>query len=92
MTNKNTLEINKAPKFGLFKGFLLKITHWGLIIFAFYFNYKFIDGNNFLDFMIFLIIIMVFIGYIYSLSKNITKYNDISDDKIKAIQELLSKD
>jgi len=87
-----TIEINKRPKTGFFNFLFNSIVYWGLLLFAFYFNYKFIDSNNLLDFIILLIVAVSFVAYIALLKEDITTYNNVSDDKIKAIEELLSKD
>lgn len=89
---KKTIEIDKRPKTGFFRILFGIVAFWSLLLFAFYFNYKFIDGNNFLDFIIFMITIIIFIGYILRLEKKVSRYDNVSDDKIKAIEELLSKD
>lgn len=87
-----TIEINKNPKTGFFRKLFSSIAYWSLVLFAFYFNYKFIDGNNFLDFIIFILIITCACDKALSLMKVIIRYDNVSDDKIKAIEELLDKD
>ena len=56
---------------------------------AFWVNYKFIGGNNFLDFMMFSFAILAMVGYCMKFKDKI--YNNVSDDKIKEIESILNK-
>ncbi len=85
------IQINKKGKTGYVKSVFSLIIWWCVLIFAFYFNYKFIDGSNFLDFIIFLTIMISFITYIVNLStKYYEVYYNVSDDKIKKIEDILN--
>jgi hypothetical protein len=83
------IEINKNSRKNIFRSFFDCFSCWFLITTSFYFNYKFIDGNNFLDFMIFIIAVMAFIGYSKEFSRSYKRYNNVSDDKIKEIESIL---
>lgn len=85
------IEINKNSGKNIFRSFFDCFSCWFLITTSFYFNYKFIDGNNFLDFIIFIIAVMTFIGYSKEFSRSYKRYNNVSDDKIKEIESILNK-
>ena len=85
------IEIHKYSRKNIFRSFFDFISTWFILSASFYFNYKFIDGNNFLDFMIFIIAVMTFIGYLNKLSGSYKRYNNVSDDKIKEIESFLNK-
>ena len=84
------IEINKGKPAGFFKKAFDYFASYLILSVSFYFNYKFIDGNNFLDFMIFIVAMMIFIGAIVKFSRIYKKYNDVSDKKIRKIEEILN--
>lgn len=69
------------------RSFLSNLNTFGCLGFSFYFNYKFIGGNDFFDLIIFLLFITVFS------CKTMTEYKkhfyDVSDEKIKRIEDIL---
>ena len=85
------IEINNNSGKNIFRSFFDFISTWFMLSASFYFNYKFIDGNNFLDFMILIIAVMTFIGYSKEFSRSYKRYNNVSDDKIKEIESILNK-
>ena len=85
------IEINKGKKRSTLKSCFNFLMTWFILCSSFYFNYKFIDGNNFLDFMIFFIAVTFLIGICQKFPLTYKKYNDVSDEKIKEIELILNK-
>lgn len=83
------IEIHKGKPAGFFKNAFDYFASYLILSVSFYFNYKFIDGNNFLDFMIFIVAMMIFIGSILKFSRIYKKYSDVSHEKIEQIESIL---
>jgi hypothetical protein len=64
--------------------FFCDLITFSMILTTFYLNYKFIDGNNFVDCLLLLAIV----------SKgctNLKKYKNVSEEKLKRIEEILEE-
>ncbi len=81
------IQIIKNPRTSFIKRCFHCVLWYSCLIFAFYFNYKFIDGNNFIDFIVFSVIIFTFFALVSNHSKN---YYDVNDDKIEKIEEVIN--
>lgn len=86
MTN---IQINKYKKTNFFLAVFKTLSFWIITSFSFFFNYKFIEGNNFLDFIIFLAITLHLIVIVYGITRVCKIYNNVSENKIKKIEEIL---
>jgi len=69
---------------------LSNLNIFGCLGLSFYFNYKFIDGNNFFD-------VIIFVFFLVILSSKLTieykkHYHDVSDEKIEKIKNILKND
>lgn len=69
------------------RSFLSNLNTFGCLGFSFYFNYKFIGGNDFFDLIIFLLFIRVFSCKVMTEHKK--HFYDVSDEKIKRIEDIL---
>ena len=67
--------------------FLSNMNTFGCLGLSFYFNYKFIGGNDFFDLIIFLLFIRVFSCKVMTEHKK--HFYDVSDEKIKRIEDIL---
>lgn len=67
--------------------FLSNLNIFGCLGFSFYFNYKFIGGNDFFDLIIFL-----FFFYTIFLKDHEKHFYDVSDEKIKRIEDILKNE
>ena len=85
----NNIVISKYKKWGVFTKTIAHLSSIGLLVASFYLNYRFIGGNDLLDFILFLCFILRIIG-IYNLIHTKHKlYNCVADDKIRKIEEIL---
>jgi len=89
-TNKTTIFINKEKYLtSLAKDF----TSFAILGFFFWFNYKFIGGSYFVNFLILLYILMGIVNLKITMSnKNSPVYFDVSQDKIDRIESILNED
>ena len=69
---------------------LSNINTFGCLGLAFYFNYKFINGNDFFDVIIFVIFSVIFSSKLTIEYKK--HYHDVNDEKIKKIENILKND
>ena len=69
---------------------LSNVNTFGCLGLAFYFNYKFIDGNNFFDVIIFVIFLVIFSSKLTIEDKK--HYHDVNDETIKKIENILKND
>ena len=84
----NSIFINKEKR-SFFKSALKNISLFFLLIFSFWFNFTFLDGNNFFDVIIFLCFLFFIFGRIREIIDSGNYYYDISDEKINKIKNIL---
>lgn len=70
--------------------FLNNLHTFGCLGLSFYFNYKFIGGNDFFDLIIFFFFITIFSGKVMTEHKK--HFYDVSDEKIKRIEDILKNE
>jgi hypothetical protein len=70
--------------------FLNNLNTFGCLGFSFYFNYKFIGGNDFFDSIIFIFFIISASGIIMTEGKK--HFFEVSDKKIKKIEDILKNE
>jgi len=89
-TNKTKIIINTEKYLtSLAKDF----TSFAILGFLFWFNYNFIGGSYFVNFLILMYILMGIVNLKITISnKNSSVYFDVSQDKIDRIEIILSKD
>ena len=89
-TNKTKIIINTEKYLtSLAKDF----TSFAILGFLFWFNYKFIGGSYFVNFLILLYILMGIVNLKITMSnKNSLVYFDVSQDKIDRIESILNED
>jgi hypothetical protein len=89
-TNKTKIIINTEKYLtSLAKDF----TSFAILGFFFWFNYKFIGGSYFVNFLILLYILMGIVNLKITMSnKNSPVYFDVSQDKIDRIEKILNED
>tara|TARA_R110000824_G_scaffold158255_1_gene332009 strand:- start:867 stop:1130 length:264 start_codon:yes stop_codon:yes gene_type:complete len=85
------ITINTRPKINFLKSSLNFLLVWSVIVGCFYFNYKFIDGNDFLDFMIVVVSAIVLMGVVQNFSGYQKVYHRVSEKDIKRIKVILNK-
>ena len=69
------------------RSFLGNLNILGFLGFSFYFNYKFIDGNDFFDLIIFIFFMVIFSDKVETERKK--HFFNVSDEKIKEIEDIL---
>lgn len=84
----STIYINKDKKHSVISVFIDHLSFFGLLCFSFFFNFKFLEGNNFLDFLIFLFVILYFLN-LGAKAKN-KYYFNVKDADIKKIEKILN--
>ena len=89
-TNKTKIIINTEKYLtSLAKDF----TSFAILGFLFWFNYKFIGGSYFVNFLILLYILMGIVNLKITMSdKNSPVYFNVSQDKIDRIESILNED
>lgn len=69
---------------GFIKYILLNLIQFLILSLTFWFNYKFIDGNNFLDATVFICFLSLICNYGF-----IKSYKEISKEKLDKIEKIL---
>jgi hypothetical protein len=89
-TNKTKIIINKEKYLtALAKDF----TSFAILGFFFYFNYKFIGGSYFVNFLILIGILLYIVNLAITKSdKNSLVYFNVSQDKLDRIENILNED
>jgi hypothetical protein len=72
------------------RSFLNNLNTFGCLGFSFYFNYKFIGGNDFFDLIIFIFFIILVSSRIMTEHKK--HFFEVSDEKIKKIEDILKNE
>lgn len=72
------------------RSFLSNLNTFGCLGFSFYFNYKFIGGNDFFDLIIFLLFIIIF--SCKAMTEHEKHFYNVSDEKIKRIEDILKNE
>lgn len=83
------IEIHKYKKDNIIVSSINSFINWAIILFSFYFNYKFIEGNNFLDTIILLMIVMIVISKIIRFKKIYKVFENVNDSKLKKIEDII---
>lgn len=77
-----TIYINKEKKDSAIRSFFGSFGFiWGLLCFSFFLNFKFLEGNDFLDFIIFLLMILSFV--LLAVARKDRYYFDVKEEDFR---------
>jgi hypothetical protein len=82
---KNKIFIYRGNKASFIKRFFDKLIFFSFLAFSFYFNYKFIGGNDFFDVIIFI----SFFSYIIAIFRNSCDDHYVTEKQFQEIKKIL---
>jgi hypothetical protein len=88
MTENNKIFIFQSKKKSIIGRFLDRLSLFSCLALSFYFNYKFIGGNDFFDVIIFISFFMFIISIMNS---GYNTYYNVSEKELQEIKKFLNK-
>ena len=88
MTENNKIFITQGKKKSIIGRFLDRLSLFSCLALSFYFNYKFIGGNDFFDVIIF---ISFFMFIISTMNSSYNTYYNVSEKQLQEIKKILNK-
>ena len=83
--------ISIYEKKGLVRSVLNQLSYFTILGVSFWFNYKFVGGNNFFDAIIFAMFIMSIISKVGDFMSSDNYYKEVSASKIAKIKRILKQ-